>query len=148
MTGMTEKTKKFWVLMLASIASCMVVLDAVVVTTALGAIRAGLEASLESLEWTVNAYHLSFAESGYAAWWTTRFPNRRNSDDSWQDREGNDVTRLVMSPVLSSSALVDGAWMRRADGRSKRLVVQAVDPAAEQACFSLDERRVAEAIGE
>ena len=56
MTGM-----KFWVLALASIASCMVALDALVVTTALSAIRVGLGASLESLEWTVNAYNLSFA---------------------------------------------------------------------------------------
>ncbi len=56
-----EKTRKFWVLALASIASCMVALDALVVTTALSAIRLGLGASLESLEWTVNAYNLSFA---------------------------------------------------------------------------------------
>ena len=61
MTGMTEKTKKIWVLVLASTASCMVALDAMVVTTVLGAIRAGLGASLESLEWTVNAYNLNFA---------------------------------------------------------------------------------------
>jgi EmrB/QacA subfamily drug resistance transporter len=39
----------------------MVALDAMVVTTALSAIRASLGASLESLEWTVNAYNLSFA---------------------------------------------------------------------------------------
>jgi EmrB/QacA subfamily drug resistance transporter len=56
-----EKAKKFWVLALASIASCMVALDALVVTTALSAIRLDLGASLESLEWTVNAYNLSFA---------------------------------------------------------------------------------------
>ena len=39
----------------------MVALDALVVTTALSSIRVGLGASLESLEWTVNAYNLSFA---------------------------------------------------------------------------------------
>jgi MFS family permease len=39
----------------------MVALDAMVVTTALSAIRVSLGASLESLEWTVNAYNLSFA---------------------------------------------------------------------------------------
>lgn len=61
MTGRNEKTNSFWVLVLASIASCMVALDALVVTTALGSIRTGLGASLESLEWTVNAYNLSFA---------------------------------------------------------------------------------------
>jgi EmrB/QacA subfamily drug resistance transporter len=56
-----EKTRKFWVLALASIGSCMVALDALVVTTALSSIRVGLGASLESLEWIVNAYNLSFA---------------------------------------------------------------------------------------
>lgn len=56
-----EKTRKFWVLALASIGSCMIALDALVVTTALSSIRVGLGASLESLEWTVNAYNLSFA---------------------------------------------------------------------------------------
>ncbi|MFD7656977.1 DHA2 family efflux MFS transporter permease subunit [Actinosynnema sp. NPDC059797] len=50
-----------WVLGLASAASFMMSLDALVVTTALGAIRQDLAASLESLEWTVNAYGLAFA---------------------------------------------------------------------------------------
>jgi EmrB/QacA subfamily drug resistance transporter len=61
MIKLNEKTKKFWVLTLASIASCMVALDALVVTTALSTIRVDLGVSLESLEWTVNAYNLSFA---------------------------------------------------------------------------------------
>src|SRR5207244_1843857 len=39
----------------------MVALDLVVVTTALTSIRHDLHASLESLEWTINAYALSFA---------------------------------------------------------------------------------------
>ena len=39
----------------------MVVLDNLVVTTALPSIRADLGATLESLEWTVNAYTLTFA---------------------------------------------------------------------------------------
>ncbi len=39
----------------------MVALDALVVATALGAIKQGLGASLGQLEWTVNAYTLSFA---------------------------------------------------------------------------------------
>ena len=39
----------------------MVVLDNLVVTTALPTIRADLGATLESLEWTVNAYTLAFA---------------------------------------------------------------------------------------
>src|SRR5581483_6419801 len=50
-----------WVLIVASVASLMVALDALVVTTALPTIRAHLGASLEQLEWTVNAYTLTFA---------------------------------------------------------------------------------------
>jgi EmrB/QacA subfamily drug resistance transporter len=39
----------------------MVALDALVLSTALNAIRADLHASIEQLEWTVNAYGLAFA---------------------------------------------------------------------------------------
>jgi EmrB/QacA subfamily drug resistance transporter len=52
---------KTWVLTLTSAASFMVALDALVVTTALSTIRIDLGASIEALEWTVNAYNLSFA---------------------------------------------------------------------------------------
>lgn len=61
MPQMNKNARKFWVLALASIGSCMIALDALVVTTALSSIRVGLGGSLESLEWTVNAYNLSFA---------------------------------------------------------------------------------------
>ncbi|WP_433345361.1 MFS transporter [Microtetraspora malaysiensis] len=50
-----------WVLGLASIGAVMVALDALVVAAALSAIRQDLGASIEQLEWTVNAYSLSFA---------------------------------------------------------------------------------------
>ncbi|MFZ1996428.1 MAG: MFS transporter, partial [Solirubrobacteraceae bacterium] len=50
-----------WVLILSSVASLMVALDALVVATALGAIRSDLHTSIDELEWTVNAYGLSFA---------------------------------------------------------------------------------------
>ena len=50
-----------WALALASVASFMVVLDLLVVATALSTIRRDLGASVEQLEWTVNAYTLSFA---------------------------------------------------------------------------------------
>lgn len=50
-----------WVLGLAAAGSFLVVLDMLVVSTALGAIRAEFGASIEQLEWTVNAYTLSFA---------------------------------------------------------------------------------------
>lgn len=46
---------------LASLASFIVILDVMVVATALTAIRRHLGASLADLEWTVNAYTLSFA---------------------------------------------------------------------------------------
>jgi EmrB/QacA subfamily drug resistance transporter len=55
-----ESTRR-WVLALTSAASLMVVLDALVVSTALTSIRADLGASIEQLEWTVSAYVLSFA---------------------------------------------------------------------------------------
>ncbi|MFY9929791.1 MAG: MFS transporter, partial [Streptosporangiaceae bacterium] len=50
-----------WVLALTSVAALMVSLDIQVVTTALPVIRTHLHASLAGLEWTVNAYTLSFA---------------------------------------------------------------------------------------
>jgi EmrB/QacA subfamily drug resistance transporter len=50
-----------WALALASTASFMVVLDLLVVATALSTIRHELGTSIGQLEWTVNAYTLSFA---------------------------------------------------------------------------------------
>ncbi|MFL6075200.1 MAG: DHA2 family efflux MFS transporter permease subunit [Mycobacteriales bacterium] len=58
---MRTNAKPGWVLALTSIASLMVLLDAMVVTTALTTIRLDLGATMEQLEWTVNAYTLSFA---------------------------------------------------------------------------------------
>jgi EmrB/QacA subfamily drug resistance transporter len=56
---MTSKQK--WILVLAALAAFMTALDTLVVTTALSTIRRDLGASVEQLEWTVNAYNLSFA---------------------------------------------------------------------------------------
>jgi EmrB/QacA subfamily drug resistance transporter len=50
-----------WALALASAASFMVVLDLLVVATALSTIHRDLGASIGQLEWTVNAYTLAFA---------------------------------------------------------------------------------------
>src|SRR3954469_22688779 len=58
---MTPTRTLRWVLGLASRASFMVALDTLVVSTALSTIRHDLGASVEQLEWTVNAYNLSFA---------------------------------------------------------------------------------------
>jgi EmrB/QacA subfamily drug resistance transporter len=53
--------KTFWTFVITSVALIMVTLDNLVVTTAIPVIRKDLHASLESLEWTVNAYTLTFA---------------------------------------------------------------------------------------
>ncbi|MFJ7208139.1 DHA2 family efflux MFS transporter permease subunit [Streptomyces sp. NPDC098789] len=50
-----------WALVLTGVASFMAALDNLVVTTALPAIRTDLGGALEDLEWTVNAYTLTFA---------------------------------------------------------------------------------------
>jgi EmrB/QacA subfamily drug resistance transporter len=50
-----------WVLVLSSLASFMVILDLLVVATALRTIQRSLGASLADLEWTVNGYTLTFA---------------------------------------------------------------------------------------
>jgi EmrB/QacA subfamily drug resistance transporter len=57
----TLKSARAWVLALTGIGSLMVALDTLVVSTALSTIRVDLHASIEQLEWTVNAYNLSFA---------------------------------------------------------------------------------------
>jgi EmrB/QacA subfamily drug resistance transporter len=50
-----------WVIALTGVGSLMAALDTLVVSTALTTIRLDLDASVEQLEWTVNAYNLSFA---------------------------------------------------------------------------------------
>jgi EmrB/QacA subfamily drug resistance transporter len=50
-----------WVVVLTAIGSLMAALDTLVVATALSTIRLDLGATVEQLEWTVNAYNLSFA---------------------------------------------------------------------------------------
>ena len=50
-----------WTFAIVSVALFMVVLDNLVVTTALPSIRAELGGGLQALEWTVNAYTLTFA---------------------------------------------------------------------------------------
>src|SRR5215831_4630188 len=50
-----------WVLALTSIGYFVVVLDSVVVITALPRMQHSLHASLSSLQWTVNAYGIAFA---------------------------------------------------------------------------------------
>jgi EmrB/QacA subfamily drug resistance transporter len=58
---MSSKSARGWVVALTGIGSLMAALDTLVVSTALPTIRLDLGASVEDLEWTVNAYNLSFA---------------------------------------------------------------------------------------
>jgi EmrB/QacA subfamily drug resistance transporter len=57
----TDRSRNGWALALASVASLMVALDTLVVSTALTTIREDLGASIEELEWTVNSYNLTLA---------------------------------------------------------------------------------------
>ena len=54
-------TRTVWTFVVTSLALVMVTLDNLVVTTALPVIRKDLGAGIEGLEWTVNAYTLTFA---------------------------------------------------------------------------------------
>ena len=58
---MSSKSTTRWVVALTGVGSLMAALDTLVVSTALSRIRLDLGASIEQLEWTVNAYNLSFA---------------------------------------------------------------------------------------
>src|SRR5438309_571600 len=60
-SGMSAKHRTYWTLAITSLALFMVSLDNLVVTTALPVIRRQLHASISQLEWTVNAYTLTFA---------------------------------------------------------------------------------------
>jgi MFS family permease len=58
---MTARSRTVWTFIVTSVALFMAQLDNLVVTTALPVIREDLHASLSALEWTVNAYTLTFA---------------------------------------------------------------------------------------
>jgi EmrB/QacA subfamily drug resistance transporter len=58
---MRRKSATRWVVALTAIGSLMAAIDTLVVSTALSTIRVDLHATIEQLEWTVNAYNLSFA---------------------------------------------------------------------------------------
>jgi EmrB/QacA subfamily drug resistance transporter len=61
MTHNRNKATTYWTLAITSLALFMVSLDNLVVTTALPVIRRDLHATISQLEWTVNAYTLTFA---------------------------------------------------------------------------------------
>src|SRR5213076_2593106 len=58
---MTHKRNSWWTFAITSTALFMVTLDNLVVTTAVPVIRRDLHAGISGLEWTVNAYTLTFA---------------------------------------------------------------------------------------
>src|SRR6202140_280004 len=58
---MSQQRTTLWTFIVTSVALFMVTLDNLVVTTALPVIRKDLHATLQGLEWTVNAYTLTFA---------------------------------------------------------------------------------------
>src|SRR5207249_4962 len=60
-THTSDRVRMLWAFAITSIALFMTTLDNLVVTTALPVIRRDLHASLTGLEWTVNAYTLTFA---------------------------------------------------------------------------------------
>src|SRR5256884_2978334 len=60
-SGMSAKHRTLWTFAITSLALFMVSLDNLVVSTAIPVIRKDLHASLQGLEWTVNAYTLTFA---------------------------------------------------------------------------------------
>ena len=59
--AITDRNRKWWTLGSMSFALFMIMLDNTVVNVALPSIQSDLDASLSALEWTVNAYTLSFA---------------------------------------------------------------------------------------
>ncbi len=61
MTATRDRSNAIWTFAITAIALLMVVLDNLVVTTALPVIKVELHASVEQLEWIVNAYTLTFA---------------------------------------------------------------------------------------
>src|SRR5580658_7790925 len=58
---MSETSRRRWTLGIVSLGLFMVVLDNLVVNVALPSIHRDLGASIQALEWTVNAYVLSYA---------------------------------------------------------------------------------------
>ena len=56
-----DRREKNWVLGITSLASFMMALDSLVITTAFATIRADFDSSVEMLQWAVNAFNLTFA---------------------------------------------------------------------------------------
>ena len=61
MTTSSNPIRRTWTLVIVSVGLFMVVLDNLVVNVALPSIHRDLGASIQALEWTVNAYVLAYA---------------------------------------------------------------------------------------
>ncbi|WP_159005816.1 DHA2 family efflux MFS transporter permease subunit [Bradyrhizobium sp. S69] len=61
MQDIYDRRAKNWTLGIVALASFMMALDALIVTTAFATIRQDFNVSVETLQWVVNAYNLSFA---------------------------------------------------------------------------------------
>ncbi|MGG6898427.1 DHA2 family efflux MFS transporter permease subunit [Rhizobium sp. BR 315] len=57
----TDRAEQKWVLGVTALASFMMALDAMIITTAFAAIRAEFGSPVQTLQWTVNAFNLTFA---------------------------------------------------------------------------------------
>jgi MFS family permease len=57
----TNRAAQNWVLGVTALASFMMALDAMIITTAFATIRAEFGSPVETLQWTVNAFNLTFA---------------------------------------------------------------------------------------
>src|SRR3984885_10675389 len=57
----TTESRRIWTLVIVSLGLLMTVLDNLVVNVALPSIHRDLGASIQTLEWTVNAYVLAYA---------------------------------------------------------------------------------------
>lgn len=61
MQDIQDRSGKNWVLGVTALASFMMALDALIITTAFATIRADFGSSVETLQWAINALNLSFA---------------------------------------------------------------------------------------
>ena len=95
MTHKSGKSTTIWTIAITSLALFMVSLDNLVVTTALPVIRRDLHATISQLEWTVNAYTLTFAVlllTGAA--YAMRFP----PVNGWQEQSASSLTTRLRHP--------------------------------------------------
>jgi EmrB/QacA subfamily drug resistance transporter len=89
-----------WTLVLASTGSFLVILDLFAVSTALPSLRTALHASISTLDWTINAYTLTFAVLMMAA---------ARLGDRWGRRPVYAAGLLLFTAASAACALAPGA---------------------------------------